>query len=64
MAETVEIQKSTGGYMSVDAAAAVERNQQVINNLREAFQQASAGQATGSQQPQPQQQSVPATAEK
>lgn len=30
---------STGGYMSVDAAAAVRHNQPVIDKIREAFQQ-------------------------
>lgn len=36
----VEAQKSEGGYMSVDAAAAVQHNQPIIDKIREAFQQA------------------------
>ena len=60
MPDTLELQKSTGGYMSVDAAAAVQHNQQIINNLREAFQQATA--VVAPQQPQPQ--ATPVTAEK
>jgi hypothetical protein len=39
MPETAELQKSTGGYMSVDPAAAIQRNQELIDNLRQAFQE-------------------------
>jgi hypothetical protein len=42
MAENVELKKSDGGYMSVDAAEAVEHNRPVIDALRKAFLQAAA----------------------
>jgi hypothetical protein len=53
MADIVELKKSTGGYMSVDAAAVVEHNQQVIDNLRRAFQQAAAAPRERLQEPAP-----------
>lgn len=58
MPETAELQKSTGGYMSVDAAAAVEHNQQLIDNLRQAFRQAVANPPVP-EQPQEQQLTPP-----
>ena len=59
MADIVEMKKSTGGYMSVNAAAAVQRNQQIINNLREVFQDAAAAGPAE----QPLQSATPATVE-
>lgn len=60
MADIVEMKKSTGGYMSVDAAAAVQHNQQIINNLRDVFQEAAAAAPTE----QPQQSAADAAVEK
>jgi hypothetical protein len=45
-AMAIDLKKSTGGYMSVDAAEAVDRNKDVIEKLREAFQAAASGSAS------------------
>jgi hypothetical protein len=39
----IDLKKSTGGYMSVDAAEAVDRNRELIEKLRDAFRSAASG---------------------